>query len=691
MELKEVINKNPNSINFNGKTYNFLSREMQDALLAIGILTFRYYPQEKLLIASDNFVSVLKAEKIYTNMPKSLADSFIAEEDRAILYDMATRIDNGERKVSEILATRSGRLSRVTICAIETSPDGKNLTMAGIVEDVAETKRSSALLEALSRDFSCVYYCDYKKNIVIPHRVIKSVQDLMEGIWDHHPAYEVMYETFVEKAVIDAEKDEMLRLFSVENLRKVFKDRDVFVHDFRININGKIVYCRIKIVNLSQTEELTEFVMGFSNMSNEQASELERLAFVDSITGGNNYNSFKLKVRDLKASGYMMSMDIRQFKMVNTICGVTYGDRVLKKIWETIVNYCSSDVIAGHINADHFVMFFPEAEKKDIIEIIEELTNQMFLLSQTLKCPRLHPYFGVTKYFPGSPIESAYSETSVAKHSVKEEKNTNFRFFSRKENAMNVKFKTMEDSFPSALANGDFEIWYQPKYNPLDNSIVGAEALVRWRLSKTDKLIPPGEFIPLFERNGFIRTLDEYVFDSVCRYLKKRINLGLKVVPVSVNLSRASLFIEGVAQQYNNIIEDVGISPSLVPLEITESATASGQTMWGIITDFRNNGFTLCVDDFGTGYSTLSMLSRRQYSNLKLDKSLIDEIKNDDGFKLIKHTIALAKDLGMNVTAEGVEDTEQRNLLKKLNCDTIQGFLYSPPIPAENFSILLNN
>ena len=98
---------------------------MQDALLAIGILTFRYYPQEKLLIASDNFVSVLKAEKIYTNMPKSLADSFIAEEDRAILYDMATRIDNGERKVSEILATRSGRLSRVTICAIETSPDGK--------------------------------------------------------------------------------------------------------------------------------------------------------------------------------------------------------------------------------------------------------------------------------------------------------------------------------------------------------------------------------------------------------------------------------------------------------------------------------------------------------------------------------------------------------------------------------------
>jgi EAL domain-containing protein (putative c-di-GMP-specific phosphodiesterase class I) len=247
--------------------------------------------------------------------------------------------------------------------------------------------------------------------------------------------------------------------------------------------------------------------------------------------------------------------------------------------------------------------------------------------------------------------------------------------------------KKMEDSFESAIENREFEVWYQPKFSPATCTIVGAEALVRWR--RDGQLVPPGKFIPLFENNGMIRTLDEYVFREVCSEQKKLIDKGISVFPVSVNLSRASIYSVNVVDRYRQITDEVGIDPNLVPLEITESMAVDDDSLKALADEFHSKGFPLHMDDFGSGYSSLASLNRLHFDTLKLDKSLVDYIGNFGGDQLIKHTIALAKDLGMHVTAEGVENENQVTFLQEQNCDSIQGFYYSKPKPRDEYEQMI--
>ena len=248
----------------------------------------------------------------------------------------------------------------------------------------------------------------------------------------------------------------------------------------------------------------------------------------------------------------------------------------------------------------------------------------------------------------------------------------------------------MEDEFAGAISNGQFEIWYQPKYNPVDNKLVGAEALVRWR-GGDGKLISPARFIPLFEKDGLIKTLDEYVFKSVCRQQAEWKSNGRQIIPVSINLSRATLYFESVAELYKCIANETGIDTKYVPIEITESAAIDNANIKVLADQFHNNGFSLLVDDFGSGYSSLSTINMKCFDTLKIDKSLIDYIGDFSGERLLDHTITLAKELGISVTAEGVETKKQVDFLTRLNCDNIQGFYYSKPLCVGDFNQLLGS
>ncbi len=678
-----------NSIEYNGKKYNLLQKEIQQAFLEVGILTFRYYPQEKLMITSDFFREVLHSEKIYTNMPYSLADSLIHEDDREALCQMADKILAGEKKVVAELRTRKGRFSRVTIVAIEWDKEGKIITTAGLVENIEDESRSTALIKALSKDYTSVYYVDCKKNAVYPYRVSEIIQKEYGDVLKLNPKYELIIDAYIKNTVVENEQIAMKKALSLQGLIERFKESDVFTYDYHAFRNGRTVYCRAKAVNLSSEGELTGFIMGFSNMASEKAYELEQIAYRDSITGGYNYNYFKKLMNGITVAGHLISMDILQFKLVNSACGVAKGDIIIQRIWQIIENTVSSDTIYGHVNGDNFVCFRPGATVEQIINECETLTEEIEKLSLELRCPKLRPYFGITKFSPGSNIEEVYTETTVAKQEAKKNTAYNYHVYSIEENTKNILSKALEDAFPTALANNDFEVWYQPKFEPFTEAICGAEALVRWRI-RGEKLVPPGEFIPILEKSGLIRTLDEYVFDKVCHFQKMRLKEGKTVVPISVNLSRVSLYFDGVAEQYKNIIDDVEISPKCVPIEITETAASSNSDIEGIVEKFRKNGFPLCVDDFGTGYSSLSLLNRMHFDNLKLDKSLVDDINGLSGYKLLKHLIALSKDLGMTVTAEGVEDDSQLDVLKELQCDDIQGYRFSKPRPESEFIRMLD-
>lgn len=421
-------------------------------------------------------------------------------------------------------------------------------------------------------------------------------------------------------------------------------------------------------------------------------NELEQYAFFDPITNGYNYIKFKSKIAEQNLPGFIVSLDIHSFKIINSICGITKGDEVIKYIWDCILTVIDLDKndLAAHINADHYIIFIPSDKQEDVVRKLKALSLSLLIISVDLDVPEIHPYYGISRWTPDKKIEMAYSEAITAKHNAKYLQSSNYAFFNEEDTLRLIHEKKVLDSFETALAKKQFEIWFQPKFSPKNKKLVGAEALVRWILDD-GTMVKPDEFIPIFERNNMIRALDEYIFRNVCQQQKRWLDEGKHVIPVSVNLSRASLYYKGIAEQYQRITEISEIKTELVPIEITESATVANEEVKAVIERFHKCGFSIHMDDFGSGYSSLASLNLMHFDTIKLDKSLIDFIGEFGGNRLIEHTISLAKEMGIMITAEGVENESQVKFLKNIGCDSIQGYFYSKPVPAAKFAEVLDN
>ena len=421
----------------------------------------------------------------------------------------------------------------------------------------------------------------------------------------------------------------------------------------------------------------------------KSSQHLFHMAYIDPLTNGDNYANFlrKLKARS-GAEGYMVSLDLNEFKLINSICGARTGDLVLKSIWDIIYSNLREGELAAHVRGDRYIMFLTSGSNEEVIERIKLLNKQIIALPEQLNIIQTQPYFGIYKTSNLGDPEEGYTRTIQAQKLVKGNTTKNYAFYEEVDVSKLSDEKQLADSFEKAIENEEFEIWYQPKYHSEGRTMAGAEALVRWRKSD-GHLIPPYRFIPLFERNGMIITLDEYVFRAVCRQQKKWEAEGHALFPVSINISRASLYYENIVQRYQEIIAEYQIDTKYVPLEVTESATIENSQVLEIMKLFREAGFPLYLDDFGAGYSSLATLNLMIFDTLKLDKSLIDYIGNDNGEKLISYTIQLAKSLGMKITAEGVEQEEQVNFLQDHKCDEIQGYFFSKPLPLSEFEKLL--
>ncbi|MGN1372878.1 MAG: EAL domain-containing protein [Candidatus Coproplasma sp.] len=251
--------------------------------------------------------------------------------------------------------------------------------------------------------------------------------------------------------------------------------------------------------------------------------------------------------------------------------------------------------------------------------------------------------------------------------------------------------EVLSDAMETALEEGQFVVYYQPKYSLEDNTLSGAEALVRWK-HPVYGIIPPSEFIPLFEKNGFISRLDKYVWEQVCIKLKKWKDNGYHLVPVSVNVSRADIFKSDIEETFQRLIGKYGVEPSCLHLEITESSYAESQEqIISTVDDLRNLGFDIEMDDFGTGYSSLSMLSRMRLDVLKLDMKFVrNETAKPLEHSILNDVINMAHRLNLKVVAEGVETREQMRRLQAVGCDYVQGFFLAKPMPEGQFESLLS-
>ena len=444
-----------------------------------------------------------------------------------------------------------------------------------------------------------------------------------------------------------------------------------------------------RMISLMLAGLLVIFVVYFV-ATHKQNKMLERLAYEDELTGGANYACFKEKLSNMNPTrGYIVSVDIGDFRIVNNICGEKMGDELLVNIWDVLQEIVGENELAAHINADQFVLYINDKDENAIVDRLKNLTMELHVLVEVLNVPHVMPYFGICALDGFESIEKVYSRASQAKNRIKTRRDTNYAFYDDKVFRQAIDNKNLEDGFEAAIECEEFEVWYQPKYDTMDGSIVGAEALVRWR--KDGELIPPFKFIPLFERNGMIAVLDEYVFKNVCKQQKTWMEEGKAIIPISINISRASLFFSDIANRYEEILKSFDLASQYVQLEITESATLENDDIASLMDKFHDTGFRLLLDDFGSGYSSLATLNTMNFDILKLDKSLIDYIGDSKGEVLLHHTVELAKQFGLNITAEGVETKEQVTFLQKVKCDDIQGYYFSKPLPKAEFELLLRS
>lgn len=377
---------------------------------------------------------------------------------------------------------------------------------------------------------------------------------------------------------------------------------------------------------------------------------------------------------------HVVVADVKNFKWINGTYGEKTGDQVLTYLGDTYKSHVHKGMVARY-GGDQFVAIIygdikirPEQVERAICEIEEKAP-----------IPNLVVNYGIYE-----DVDKTLSLTLIcdraflALKSIQDDYEHQFAFYDKEMGRKHSQERMMENGFDDAIRNEEFVVYLQPKYSVATEEIVGAEALVRWK-KEDGTMVSPGEFIPLYEKDGLIVRLDEYVFRKVCELQRDHMKAGRKLIPISVNLSRASIHYENMIQRYVRIVEENGIPFSAVPIELTETAALYNMQIKELTEKMVEAGFELHMDDFGSGYSSMTSLNQLPFDTLKLDKSLIDYIENSRGREVIRHTIALAHSLGMQVLAEGVEKADQVEILRTLDCDEIQGFYYSRPVPWQEF------
>lgn len=413
--------------------------------------------------------------------------------------------------------------------------------------------------------------------------------------------------------------------------------------------------------------------------------QLRKLAYTDQLTGADNYARFKQKMLSQSENhGFYAAIDLQDFKLINSTCGIVKGDETLQSVSKVLQSHLKRDEFFARIDADRFLVIFWDKDKTSLEPRLQEICKDLEALSVELNIPRIFPLFGIYETSDHQEVEQNYGKAVQAKHIIKGNRSRHYAFYDEINMNQILENKQIEDHFENAIQNGEFHIWYQPKVDPQTAHILGAEALIRWQ-RPDGTLLSPAKFIPLFERDGNITALDEYVFRAVCNQQEKWQDSGFPMFPVSVNISRISLYFSNIVEKYRDILDSYHLDPKHVPLEITESATIDNSDIASLIDQFHEAGFTLLLDDFGSGYSSLSSLNEMHFDTIKLDKSLIDYIGDPNGEKLLQQITLLLQNLGMSITAEGVETASQVKFLENLHCDDIQGYYFSKPLPLNDY------
>ena len=414
----------------------------------------------------------------------------------------------------------------------------------------------------------------------------------------------------------------------------------------------------------------------------------------DNLTGICNRESFYEKTRTLVLKNtktqYMIGrLNIERFKVINDIFGTAAGDVILKGIAEILTETLYGVGTYARLEADHFVFCVPEgytSPEKLLAKADEKFKeyHQNYHIECSLGIYRVEDYH--------LPVDQMCDRANMALQMTKNSYTTRYAYYDETLRNAILMEQRISNEMNTALQEEQFKVYMQPIVNAKTGRIETAEALVRWDSPALGSL-SPGEFVPIFERNGFITRLDEYMWEKICSYIHDGLEQNHPVLPISVNVSRVNLYNSNLCSEIKELTERYKVPHELLRLEITESAYMDNpRQLIEITKQLRESGFKILMDDFGSGYSSLSMLAELPVDILKIDMRFIDELDTSHrAGSIITSVIRMAKWLEIGTIAEGIETKAQLEFLQMVGCEYVQGFYYAKPMAIDDFRRLLQH
>lgn len=426
--------------------------------------------------------------------------------------------------------------------------------------------------------------------------------------------------------------------------------------------------------------------------------ELAEKAGRDELTGAYNSGKFLAltqEVLDGNPQNFAIQyIDFENFKYVNDVFGYDYGDSILKRYTQLMTETLQDGEFMARNMADRFLVFRYYTDKEQLLRQQQQVDSRF--LEEAKLLPRQHSitiacgFCCLEDLIERLDAMALVNRANYAQKTIKNHPTNHYAFYNESIREKMILERRLQERMGDALKNREFVVYMQPKVSPKDGMIMGAEALVRWQMPD-GSILPPGQFVPVFEKNRVIGKLDQYVFEEVCRWMSERLQQGLTVVPVSINVSKVRFYTPDFAQTYVEIKNRYGIPDKMLEIEFTETMAFENQNyMREIVKNLHQNGFTCSLDDFGTGYSSLGVLKNMTIDVLKLDGSFFWESKDvERERKIISGVINMIQSLEIQAVAEGVEHLDQVEFLQSIGCDLIQGYYYYRPMPMEEFEYLL--
>ena len=430
-------------------------------------------------------------------------------------------------------------------------------------------------------------------------------------------------------------------------------------------------------------------VFAFKNIT-ENPKSIEFIE-TDNLTGLASYEKFRQNGQnliDLKTEKFaVVSIDFQNFKYINEVAGYKTGDKILKNFAANLMNMQGMHT---RVTADHFLtMLAYDQDSNYVIENVRRNLEQ-FTISQNAQIEDIKVVLRMGIYFVEencANIDTAIDYANITRKSIGQTVSNEIAVY----NEAFVRQKSLQSKILAkmepSLENGDFQIWMQPKVDLKTGKLCGAEALSRWMNNGT-VCFYPDEFIPIFENNGFITSLDLYVLETVCKNMARWESMGWNdMVRISINLSVMDIMREGVVDSIKRIVNRYHVDYRLLEFELTETGYFQNfNTAAYVMKQLQDSGFFTSVDDFGSGYSVMNMLINMSANVIKIDRAfMLNSIRTKAGCTLLERIIGIVHELGYCVLCEGIETQEQLDLLRDMGCDEGQGYFFAKPMPLEEY------